>query len=134
VGWIFKRLARILLPVAGFLAHSFFPSKEEKAITKVPVILAAGRLIAGDMHYIQNTPDMRGKFVITNTTTEKTSSIKNLGYPVLTTTPRYDGRSFGVNMMEGVLTAYAGLGRQLTIQELNALIDELDLRPSLQVL
>ena len=90
------------------------------------------------MHYIQKYAphDMRGKFVITNTTTEENIRVlKNRGVSqVLTTTPRYDGRSFGVNMMEGVLTAYAGLGRQLSIQELNALIDELDLRPSLQVL
>ena len=90
------------------------------------------------MHYIQKYAphDMRGKFVITNTTTEEDIQVlKNRGVSkVLTTTPRYDGRSFGVNMMEGVLTAYAGLGRQLSIQELNALIDELDLRPSLQVL
>jgi len=79
---------------------------------------------------------MRGKFVITNTTTEENLQVlKNRGVSkVLTTTPRYDGRSFGVNMMEGVLTAYAGLGRQLSLQELNALIDELNLRPSLQVL
>jgi len=74
--------------------------------------------------------------VITNTTTEENIQVlKNRGVlKVLTTTPRYDGRSFGVNMMEGVLTAFAGLGRQLSLQELNALIDELDLRPSLQVL
>jgi hypothetical protein len=49
---------------------------------------------------------------------------------VITTTPRYDGRSFGTNMMEAALTAYAGAGRVLTDAELNDLIDELDLRPS----
>ena len=50
---------------------------------------------------------------------------------VITTTPRYDGRSFGTNMMEAALTAYAGKGRPLTDAELNDLIDELDLRPTL---
>jgi len=40
------------------------------------------------------------------------------------------GRSFGTNMMEAALTAYAGKGRVLTDSELNALIEDLDLRPN----
>jgi hypothetical protein len=53
---------------------------------------------------------------------------------MITTTPRYEGRSFGTNMMEAALTAYAGLGRPLTHAELNKLIDELHLEPSVQKL
>ena len=53
---------------------------------------------------------------------------------VVTTTPRYDGRSFGTNLTEAMLTAYAGKGRPLDDQELNGLIDELDLRPTVQIL
>jgi hypothetical protein len=34
--------------------------------------------------------------------------------------------------MEAALTAYAGKGRPLSDAELNALMDELDLRPSVQ--
>jgi len=37
-------------------------------------------------------------------------------------------------MMEAALTAYAGKGRPLSDEELNALIDSLELRPSVQVL
>lgn len=33
-----------------------------------------------------------------------------------------DDRSFGTNTMEAMLTAYAGKGRQLPDEELNALI------------
>ena len=55
-------------------------------------------------------------------------------HQVLTTTPVYEGRTFGVNMVEGMLTAYSGLNRQPTIPELNALIDEVNLRPSLHIL
>jgi len=36
-------------------------------------------------------------------------------------------------MMEATLTAYAGKGRPLTASELNALIDELNFRPTVQV-
>lgn len=137
----FKRLARILLPIAGYLPISMlFPpgAKEEVHTPRYRSYWQQADLVAGDMHYILKyaPQDMRGKFVITNTTTaENLKILKERGVSrVLTTTPRYDGRSFGVNLMEGVLTAYAGLGRQLTIPELNALIDEVDLRPSLQVL
>jgi hypothetical protein len=37
-------------------------------------------------------------------------------------------------MMEAILTAYAGLGRPLLEPELEVLIDELDLRPSVLAL
>jgi hypothetical protein len=78
--------------------------------------------------------DLSGKTVITNTTTEENIEfLRARGVRVvITTTPRYDGRSFGTNMMEAALTAYAGKGRRLSDAELNALIDELDLRPSVQ--
>jgi hypothetical protein len=37
-------------------------------------------------------------------------------------------------MMEAALTAYAGLGRTLSDDELNDLIDELELRPTVHAL
>ncbi len=51
---------------------------------------------------------------------------------LITTTPRYEGRSFGTNMMEAALTAYAGKNRALTLDELNELIDRLHIRPHVQ--
>lgn len=137
----FKRIARLLLPVAGFLPISMlFPpgSKDEAIHPKYEQTWHAADLIAGDMHYIRKygPADMAGKTVVTNTTTpENLELLRQRGVQrVLTTTPRYDGRSFGVNMMEAVLTAYAGKGRALSLGELNALIDELELRPTLEVL
>ena len=95
-------------------------------------------LLGGDIRYIrQYAPhDLAGKVVITNTTTESDIALlrERRVRTVLTTTPRYDGRSFGVNAMEAMLTAYAGKGRPLTMPELDALIDELDLRPALRTL
>ena len=72
------------------------------------------------------------KTVVTNTTTEDNIALlKERGVKtVITTTPRYDGRSFGTNMMEAALTAYAGRGRRLSDAELNRLIDELELKPN----
>lgn len=137
----FKRLAKVLLPIAGFLPISvLFPPgvKDEEPHPKYQRYWQQANLIAGDMHYIRkySGDDLHGKLVITNTTTEENiEMLRQRGVrQVLTTTPIYEGRSFGVNMMEGVLTAYAGKGRPLSISELNALIDELDLRPTLQTL
>jgi hypothetical protein len=137
----FKRLARLLLPIAGYLPISMlFPpgAREEAPQPKYVQCWQQADLIAGDMHYINkySPEDLSGKTVVTNTTTpENIEMLQKRGvHRVLTSTPIYQGRSFGVNVMEAVLTAYSGLGRQLSIAELNGLIDELDLRPTLQIL
>ena len=43
-------------------------------------------------------------------------------------------RSAHTNALEAALTAYAGRGRRLNDEELNGLIDDLGLRPAVQVL
>ncbi len=137
----FKKVARILLPVAGFfpLAMLYPPgAKDEPPSPKYTRFWLQADLLAGDMHYIRkySPPDLNGKTVLTNTTTpENIEMLRGRGVSqVITSTPRYDGRSFGVNVMEAVLTAYAGLGRALLESELDALIDELDLRPTVVTL
>jgi hypothetical protein len=74
--------------------------------------------------------------VVTNTTTpENIEMLKERGVKrVITTTPRYEGRSFGVNMMEAVLTAYSGKNRQLSEAELEALVEEIELQPYVEEL
>jgi len=78
------------------------------------------------------TKNLSGKTVVTNTTTEENIELlKSRGVKtIITTTPRYDGRSFGTNMLEAALTTYAGNSRRLTDAELNGLIDDLGLKPS----
>jgi hypothetical protein len=94
-------------------------------------------LLAGDFLFMRKymPEDLGGKTIITNTTTEENIDLlrQRGARMVITTTPRYQGRSFGTNMMEAALTAYAGLGRPLSDQELNDLIDELDFRPAVQI-
>ena len=53
---------------------------------------------------------------------------------VLTTTPVLNGRSFGTNMLEAAMTAVAGKNRPLTFEELDAMLRELDLKPTLHTL
>lgn len=78
--------------------------------------------------------DLAGKWVVTNTTTaENVEMLRARGVRlVITTTPRYEGRSFGTNALEAALTAYAGKGRPLSQEELSGLIEELDLRPTVE--
>lgn len=69
-------------------------------------------VILGDCHYVWKYMPERldGKVVITNTTTqEDVDFFRKAGVRFLaTTTPVYDGRSFGTNLMEAAIIAAAG--------------------------
>ena len=136
----FRRLARVLLPIVSHFPMSllFYGSSGEKHDPKYQRYFTDADLIAGDFLFMRKylPDDLTGKTVVTNTTTEENIEFlraRNVRQ-VITSTPRYEGRSFGTNLMEATLTAYAGQGRPLTDAELNGLIDELDLRPSVEQL
>jgi len=131
----FKRVARIMLPIVSYFPMSmiFYGSGGAEHKPKYVKYFEGSDLLAGDFLFMRKymPANLSGKTVVTNTTTEDNIELlKSRGVKtVITTTPRYDGRSFGTNMMEAALTAYAGKGRRLTDEELNGLIDELGLRP-----
>ena len=132
----FKRLARIMLPFVSHFPISllYYGSGGAEQEPKYTRFFEGSDLLAGDFLFMRKymPADLTGKTVITNTTTQANLELlRQRGVrTVITTTPRYEGRSFGTNMMEAALTAYAGHGRPLTDHELNTLIDELDLRPT----
>lgn len=134
----YRRVARIMLPFVSYFPMSllFYGSGGYEPEPKYDRYWEEADLIAGDFLFMRKymPNDLTGKTVITNTTTgENIELLRARGVrQVITTTPRYEGRSFGTNMLEAALTAYAGQGRPLSDAELNALIDELDLRPSVQ--
>jgi len=136
----FRRLARVLFPIVSHFPMSllFYGSSGEEPDPKYQRYFTDADLIAGDFLFMRKylPDDLTGKTVITNTTTEENIEFLRARRvrQVITSTPRYEGRSFGTNMMEATLTAYAGTGRPLTDAELNDLIDELDLRPSVELL
>jgi hypothetical protein len=78
--------------------------------------------------------DLTGKTIITNTTTAENVELLRARSVrlVITTTPRFEGRSFGTNMMEAALVAVAGKGRPLTTDELEEMLKQLDLRPTIE--
>lgn len=136
----FKRVARVMLPFVSYFPMSmlFYGSGGAEQEPKYQKFFAGSDLLAGDFLFMRKymPQDLSGKTVITNTTTEANIALlRDRGVRmVITTTPRYGGRSFGTNMLEAALTAFAGKGRPLTDGELNTLIDELDLRPTVMYL
>ena len=132
----FKRVARVMLPFVSHFPMSmiFYGSDGAEQEPKYTKYFEESDLIAGDFLFMRKymPGDLSGKTILTNTTTEDNIvSLKERGAKrVITTTPRFDGRSFGTNMNEAMLTAYAGQGRRLSDDELNALIDELGLKPT----
>ncbi|MBC8330848.1 MAG: quinate 5-dehydrogenase [Anaerolineae bacterium] len=136
----FKRVARLMLPFVSHFPMSllFYGSSGTEHEPKYQKYWLESDLLAGDFLFMKKylPQNLNGKTVITNTTTaENVEFLRQRGvYLMITTTPRYDGRSFGTNLMEAALTAYAGKGRPLSDTELNQLIDHLDLRPSVELL
>jgi hypothetical protein len=132
----FRKIARILLPIVSHFPMSllFYGSSGDQIEPKYERFWAQSDLIAGDFLFMRKhmPPDLTGKWIITNTTTaENIELLRVRGVrTVITTTPQYEGRSFGTNMLEAALTAYAAKGRPLRDDELNELIDQLNLKPT----
>lgn len=136
-----KFLASLLLPIALRLPfHWIYPvgEKQEERKPKYPQYFQAATVVAGDCHYIKRymPDDMKGKVVVTNTTTpEDVELFKKCGVKYLiTTTPVLEGRSFGTNMMEAALVAISGKNRPLTWDEYDEMLAKLGFVPQLQEL
>lgn len=136
-----KRLAAVLMPIVGRLPFEWVYPTGEKQSTSVPKFTEWyhwADVIAGDGHYINRhlPPTLPGKIICTNTTTPadvqryRAAGVKHL----VTTTPVFEGRTFGTNLLEAGLVAASGKNRPLTFAELEALIAQLNLTPTLQTL
>jgi hypothetical protein len=136
-----KILAALVTPIAGLLPFEWlYPTgeKQNERIPKYEKYYNWASVISGDFHFIKRHMPFQlpGKVIVTNTTTaDDVKMLKEAGIKYLvTTTPVFEGRSFGTNMMEAALVAAAGKGRTLTHAELNELIDQLKLEPQIQEL
>lgn len=136
-----KFVAALLLPIATRLPFEWiYPvgEKQEERKPKFSKYFYEATVVAGDCHYIKRymPDDMKGKVVVTNTTTpEDVEMFRKAGVKYLvTTTPVLEGRSFGTNMMEAALVAVSGKGRPLTLPEYSELLDKFNFQPQLQEL
>ena len=109
----FKNIAHMLLPFATKLPFQMlYPVGEEQdkePESKYRKYYDEADIIAGDYLYIKRYMplDMQGKWIITNTiTASDIEDLKERGVELLvTSTPEFDGRSFGTNVIEAVLVS-----------------------------
>jgi hypothetical protein len=143
-----KRVASLLIPIAGRLPFSWvYPTGEsqEKRTPKFTEHFKWATVIAGDCHYITKymPDDMEDKVIVTNTTTTDDRALfKKAGVKYLvTTTPVFDGRSFGTNVLESGILAAKGYKGKVDYEhpgnyfrEMEKAIDELGIKPVFQEL
>lgn len=132
-----ERLARVILPVAGVLPFAWlYPTGDKqntiKRSPKHEKFFARAQIIAGDFLLIRRflPPRIEGKIIITNTVTKgDVELLRERGAKMLvTSTPEFEGRSFGTNVMEGI---FAALGAQ-TGEEYRALLGQLNWKPRVE--
>jgi hypothetical protein len=136
-----RRLAQALLPLLTQLPLSALYPMGEKQDTITPKWESWYRwadIIAGDFLYIRRylpsteSKALHGKIVLTNTTTpEDIGELQQRGVRLLiTTTPRFEGRTFGTNVMEAVLVAQ-NKGSPLREEDYQAAILRLNWEPNI---
>lgn len=91
-------------------------------------------IIAGDFHFIRKyLPEkLQGQMIITNTTTAADVELlaKRGAGMLVTTTPEFNGRSFGTNVMEAVLVAILEKSwDDISPEEYLTLLKKLDFKP-----
>jgi hypothetical protein len=131
-----EQTAKLLLPIVTKLPISWiYPTGKQQESSK-----GGGRarhfewadVIAGDFHFIRRYAPERldGKIILTNTTTsEDVADLRRRGVAALiTTTPRYAGRSLATNLLEAALVAAAGR-HPLSGDEYRELIERAGLEP-----
>ena len=136
-----EEIANKLLPeITKMPFHMIYPtgkkqeSQDEDKVKKFSLYYHDADVIAGDFHLIRRfmPAGMSGQTILTNTTTSADIEFlreKGVG-TLVTTTPEYEGRSFGTNVMEAALVAILDKKlEQITAQDYLDLLHRLDFRP-----
>lgn len=134
--------ARALLPLVTRMPFQWLYPTGEKQNTITPKwgqYYAEADIIAGDFPYIRRymPENLDGKIILTNTITQDdVQQLKQRGVRLLiTTTPELDGRSFGTNVMEGVLVTVSGRKpAELTPADYLNLLAQLNWQPRVETL
>lgn len=139
-----RQIAKTLLPIITQMPLSLlYPmgEKQNKITPKWGEWYRWGDTIAGDFLYIRRfmptaeSGDLNGKVILTNTTTEddeRELALRGVRL-LITTTPNFDGRSFGTNVMEAVLVAMNG-GKSLAEADYLKMLKDLNWKPNIRPL
>jgi hypothetical protein len=133
------RLAKLVAPTVTKLPFDMlYPTGQREEKVENPFKFAKyyreADIIAGDFNYIKRymPNELHGKIIITNTVTrENVEELKTRGASMLiTTTPEFNGRSFGTNVMEAVVVAVLGKpANEITREEYIDICSKLGFEP-----
>lgn len=133
----FNRIIRVLLPiVVNMPFEMLYPTGKSQDITKTKYekYYDEAQIIAGDYLFIKKhmPGSLKGKIIITNTITS--DDIEDLRkrevYILITTTPEFNGRSFGTNVIEALITAIIGKNKEtILLEEYERVLDMLNFTP-----
>jgi len=132
-------LARVLAPIIVRLPFQIlYPtgSKQKEHKPRFSEYFVWADWICGDFHYIRrNLPErLDGKVILTNTTTSEDQQLlkaRGVGH-LITTTPVIDGRSFGMNVLEGCLVAMIiQQGDHVSAEMIEIYLNKLNLHPTI---
>ena len=137
-----QKLGRILLPIVIRLPYNWlYPTGEKQNVNtpKYQTFFQDADVIAGDFHLIRRYMPERldSKIILTNTTTfEDEVELKRRGASqLITTTPVFEGRSFGTNVMEAALVTLLGKPPELlSPQDYFQKFQELNWKPEIRIL
>lgn len=138
-------LGSVLLPIVTRLPFTWiYPTgeKQEKQTPKYPKLFESADWICGDFHYIKRyaPSNLNGKVILTNTTTEEdVTMLAGRGVRwLVTTTPVFEGRSFGTNLLEACIVALIkrshSEGYLPTLADYEAYLNKLEITPSVRAL
>ncbi len=135
-------VARIAIPILANLPIKYvYPTgeKQESHNPKYSRFFDGVDIVAGDYLAISRymPPRMEGKIVITNTVTmQNVQELKDSGVKYLiTTTPQFEGRSFGTNVYQATLVAVSGKKpEELTGQDYLDLAKKAGFKPRIEQL
>lgn len=130
-------VARVLGPLVSRLPFKYlYPTgdKQEAITSKFGKYYEENEIIAGDFHYIKRyMPEgLRNKIIITNTVTKEDIEIlkKRGAKTLITTTPEFEGRSFGTNVMEAVLVTLLNKSvQEITEEDYQTILDQVGFLP-----
>ncbi len=137
----FRVLARVMLPTITKLPFKvLYPTGHEQdkpSTDKYGKYYREADIIAGDYLLIKKymPDDISGKVIITNTVTASdVAEMKKRGVALLvTTTPEFNGRSFGTNVMEATCVALLDKGNEeATSDDYYAILEQLGFKPRVE--
>jgi len=135
--------AALLMPIITRLPFRWFyplgEKQEKEPEQRWNKYYEEAEVIAGDFLQIRDymPQDLRGKIVLTNTTTSADrGELARRGLSLLaTTTPRLEGRSFGTNVIEATLLALIDKPQsEITQEDIAELIERIPIEPGIEKL